>query len=398
MRMLRCAVVSALILTVSLAVAVRGSAAQQPAAPAPEAVSPGEKTPPVGPEPGFIERQLLAMEKAADEGAHGFFVTFGDIKPGSGPSLGPAYGRTLDGGVVFVAKAVYSLHNAKVVQVSLESPPLSRRRMQFRTRARWQGVPDVTFHGLASGQREDEASYAETISEISGVAGFRPVPLLRFEAGTGVELFNTSAGDEEQGHLELFTGVPGVGADPRYLHSLASAALDSRESEGYTRSGSLVRATLHDYRQSSAGPYSFRRIDLAAEHYVPFLNRTRVVYFGLHASTTTPVPGAAVPFFLMPEAGGQDLRGYDLHRFRNRHAVVVTAEYRWAIRTYLDGTVFYDAGKAVAERRDLDLSGLRSSIGAGISLHGPRSTALRLEVAASREGTHVVVSFRPVGG
>ncbi|MEO8522647.1 MAG: BamA/TamA family outer membrane protein, partial [Acidobacteriota bacterium] len=158
------------------------------------------------------------------------------------------------------------------------------------------------------------------------------------------------------------------------------------------------RATLHDYRQWSAGPYSFRRVDLAAEQYVPFLKRTRVVYLGLHASTTTPARGAAVPFFLMPEVGGQVLRGYDLYRFRNRHSVVVTAEYRWTIRNYLDGAVFYDAGKAVAERRDLDVSGLHGSFGAGISLHGPRSTALRLEVARSREGTHFIVSFRPVGG
>ncbi|MEO8522789.1 MAG: hypothetical protein ABI603_15580, partial [Acidobacteriota bacterium] len=259
MRMLRGLVVLALLLTGWLVVDVRSAAAQQPAAAAPEAGSPAdEKTPRAAPEPGFIERQLLAMEKAADEGPHGFFVTFGDIKPGSGPSLGPAYGRTFDGGLVFVAKAVYSLHNAKVVQVSLESPPLSRRRMQVRSRARWQDVPEVSFHGLAPGRRENEASYAETMSEFSGVAAFRPVPLLRFEAGTGAELFRTLAGDEETGHLELFAGAPGVGADPRYLHSQASAALDSRESEGYTRSGSLVRATLHDYRQWSAGPYSFR--------------------------------------------------------------------------------------------------------------------------------------------
>lgn len=399
MRILRGLVVSTLFLTGWLVVDVRGAAAQQPSATAPEAVAAGgDKTPPVGPEPGFIERQLLAMEKAEEEGPHGFSVTFGDIKPGSGPSLGPAYGRTFDGGLVLAAKAVYSLRNAKLVQVSLQSPPLSRRRMQFRSRARWQDVPDVTFHGLSPSRRDEEGSYSETISEFSGVAAFRPAPLLRFEVGTGAELFSTSAGDAEKGPLELFAGVPGVGADPRYLHSRASAALDSRESEGYTRSGSLVRATLHDFRQWSAGPYSFRRVDLAAEQYVAFLNRTRVVYLGLHASTTTPVRGATVPFFLMPEVGGQVLRGYDLYRFRNRHSINVTAEYRWAIRDYLDGAVFYDAGKAVAERRDLDLSGLRGSLGAGISLHGPRSTALRLEVARSGEGTHVIVSFQPVGG
>ncbi len=364
--------------------------------------SPSAPAPPPGPQaiatpgPDFIERKVLEMEKAADEGPHGFSVTFGDIKRGSGPSLGPAYGWTLAGGAVASVKAVYSIHNAKVVQASLRSPVVTPVRLMLSTRARWQDVPDVSFHGLAPGIRGEEAGYSERVSEISGTAAMQPVRWLRLGAGAGREAFRTAV--DEDRRLDLFAGAPGVGADPRYLHTHLSAAVDTRESEDYTRSGSLVRATRHDYRQAGDGPYSFRRVDAVAEHYLPVLGSGRVIYLGLHASTTNAARGRTVPFFLMPDVGAVDLRGYDLYRFRNRHSVVVSAEYRWPLRDYLDAAVFYDAGKAVADRRDLDLTGLKGSFGAGVNLHGRKTTPLRLEVARSREGLHFLVSFSAAGG
>ena len=49
--------------------------------------------------PPWIVRRLLAIEEAGGFGAvRGLVVTFGDIKRGSGPALGPAYGRTLASG------------------------------------------------------------------------------------------------------------------------------------------------------------------------------------------------------------------------------------------------------------------------------------------------------------
>src|SRR3954470_14549741 len=71
----------------------------------------------------WIERKLLDIEQAGGFGAaRGVVVTSGDIKRGSGPSLGPAYGQVFKNGAVFQAKAVFSISNAKVAQVSLESP------------------------------------------------------------------------------------------------------------------------------------------------------------------------------------------------------------------------------------------------------------------------------------
>ena len=74
-----------------------------------------------------------------------------------------------------------------------------------------------------------------------------------------------------------------------------------------------------------------------------------------------------------------------------------TAEYRWYTQEFLDAAIFYDAGKAVPDRGRSRLHWARTSIGAGIRLHGPHTTVLRIEVARSREGTRLIFAFSPVG-
>jgi hypothetical protein len=61
----------------------------------------------------------------------------------------------------------------------------------------------------------------------------------------------------------------------------------------------------------------------------------------------------------------------------------------------VDMGVFMDAGSVAPEFGDLDLGRLRTSHGIGLSFHTPRQTALRAELARSREGLGLVFSFSP---
>jgi len=346
--------------------------------------------------PVWIERRLLQIEEAGGFAVRqGFYATFGDIKRGSSIALGPAYGKTFGEGVHLEAKAGYSIRSFKLAQVALHSAPLAGGRLIVRGRARWQDAPTLPFHALGPDSPEARTDYSETKTELSGDAAFRPARLLRLGAGIGIERFDTGVADPTS---SLFSGVPGVGAEPRYLHTRASAAIDSRTGPGYSRSGTLLGGTLHAYHQRDDGPYSFQRFDGVAEQYVPVLHGNWVLYLGLRASTTSVGPGETVPFFLMPDlGGGSDLRGYSNYRFRDRHSILITAEYRWYAQEYVDGAIFYDAGKAVPDRGDLDFSGLKGSIGAGVRFHTPLSTVLRFEVARGREGLRLIVAFSPVG-
>jgi len=347
--------------------------------------------------PLWVKRRLSRIQQNGGV-PNGFMVAFGDIKRGSGFAPGAGYGQPLPGGGVIVLKGAYSINNYKMVQMAAQSAPVAGGQVILRGRARWQDAPSVRLYALGSDSPDFRTGYAETKTEVSGETAWTPVPFLRFLAGIGLEQFDTGlAHDAAPAGALLFAGMPGAGADPRYLHSQASAAIDSRDTPGYSRRGSLLNVAFHDYQQTTPGPYAFQRADAVGEQYIPVMRDHSAVFLRLHVATTMAAADHAVPFFLLPDLGGRDLRGFSDYRFRDRHAIDWTAEYRWFALEFLDAAVFYDAGKVVSTRSSLDFTGLKSSVGAGVRLHSAKSTLVRLELAHSREGFRFIIAFSPVG-
>jgi outer membrane protein assembly factor BamA len=113
-------------------------------------------------------------------------------------------------------------------------------------------------------------------------------------------------------------------------------------------------------------------------------------------SVTDTDGGNVVPYFLMPDLGGSsELRGYPSWRFRDRHRLLLSGEYRWTPGRFVDMALFVDAGKVTDRRADLDLDDLRTSYGIGIRFHAPAATILRAELARTREGSALVLGFGP---
>ena len=75
----------------------------------------------------------------------------------------------------------------------------------------------------------------------------------------------------------------------------------------------------------------------------------------------------------MPSLGGGSvLRGYSTGRFRDRHALITTAEWRWfPNRTAFDVAFFFDAGTVAARRADLLSERMQTDWGIGGRFHGP---------------------------
>jgi Omp85 superfamily domain len=349
----------------------------------------------------WFEQRLLNIERAGGLGVtSGWFVTFGDIKSGSSFAMGPAYGKLFDNGALIHVKGAYSIRNFKLAQLTLQAPPMAGNRLAVNGRVRWQDAPTLAFYPIGADSTETRFDFSETKAEVSGRAMFRPVRFVQLGGGLSFEDFDTThvtLEDSANAPLGLIF-VPGSGSDPRYVHSYVSGALDWRDGVSYSRRGSLLQATFHDYRQQNGDGLSFRRVDAAAEQYIPILHGNWVIFLGLRASTTDTSDGNLVPFFLMPQLGGNTLRGFKNYRFRDRHSLVFTAEYRWYVQEFVDMAIFYDAGKVAPERSQLDFDGLKTSVGGGIRFHGPQTTAVRLEVARSHEGWRLIFGFSPVGG
>lgn len=347
---------------------------------------------------GWLERKLLEAEASGGLFVpKGFFITFSDIKSGSGFAAGPGYGKLFENGASYQAKAVYSIREFKLLQVSGRGPRIASGRVMLNGRARWQDAPELAVFPLGPGAPRTRADYSETKTEVSGQATFLPVRWIRLAAGAAYESYKTEAVSSTGDAALVLATMPGLGADPDYFHSSVSAAIDSRTGLGYSRSGTRLQGTLHDYRQQDDGPYNFQRVDAIAQQLIPILHGNWVLDLSVRASSTTADGGDTVPFFLMPTLGGsRGLRGYQSYRFRDRHSIVLTAEYRWYVQEFVDMAVFYDAGKVASRRSDLDFDGLKRGVGIGIRFHAPQTTILRLELARGDEGMRYIFSFGPV--
>lgn len=345
-----------------------------------------------------IERRLLEIEESGGFAVlRGWFVTFGDIKQGSGVALGPAYGKLFDSGAALTVKGTYSVRNFKLVQVQALAPPLASGRLAVSGRLRWQDAPELAVYALGPDSPRTRADFAERRTEVSGQMALRPVRLVRLGAGAAYERYDTGGARTNRASVDdLFAPgeMPGIGADPEYVHSFVSGAIDSRPGLGYSRSGTVLEAAFHDYSDRSGGRHSFGRVDAVARQLIPILHGNWVLDFSLRTSTTTARDGHDVPFFLLPDLGGAgELRGYSSYRFRDRHSILFTGEYRWYVQEFVDMAIFYDAGKVTPRRGDLDLGGLKSNVGLGIRFHGPEATFLRIEAARGNEGLRFIFAF-----
>jgi len=346
----------------------------------------------------FFERRLLSIEQAGGFGlVNGWFVTFGDIKQGSGFAGGPAYGVLFDNGAGIVTKGIYSIRNFKLGQMQFIAPRMANGRVHLDGRIRWQDAPTLAVYPLGQDSPRERADYSETKTEVGGQLLVSPVSFIRLGAGAAFERFETKGADTSRLSVEeAFTpaDMPGIGADPDYLHTFVTAGIDSRAGPGYSRTGTLLQATFHDYAQRNDGPYSFQKIDAVARQLIPILQGNWVIDLSVRTSTTTVDGGNQVPFFLLPDLGGSgELRGYSAYRFRDRNSIIFTGEYRWYVQEFVDMAVFYDAGKVTSRTKDLDFENLKSNVGFGIRFHGPRTTAIRIELARGDEGLRFIFGF-----
>jgi outer membrane translocation and assembly module TamA len=259
-------------------------------------------------------------------------------------------------------------------------PRLVTPRVSFDVRGQWVDVPRMPFYGIGNdageNNRFDFAYRATTVGATARVHAARLVAV-----GAGIDSLSTEAAE---------------GLQPSYARTRLFAEFDSRTSPGYTRSGGFYRVDWADYRQVDAGHESFRRLDAEANHFVPLLRENWVIALRAMATTTQTAPGEHVPFFLLPDLGGnRALRGYSTWRFRDRNRMLLTGEYRWTAGQFVDMALFMDAGKVAARASDLNFDDLHTAYGLGVSFHTLRSTMTRIEVARSREGVTLSFAFGP---
>lgn len=104
-----------------------------------------------------------------------------------------------------------------------------------------------------------------------------------------------------------------------------------------------------------------------------------------------------IPFTDLPRLGGNEvLRGFEVDRFRDRIAALVSAEYDFPIHYGVNGYIFVDGGRVAHEIGALDPTGVHVGYGGGFQIQSLSSFLFRAQVAHSRDGTFFRLALDPL--
>ena len=293
---------------------------------------------------------------------------------------------------MFDIRGAYSIKQYQQYEAAIRSPWHGEGRVQYELRAGYLDAPQVRYFGIGM-EGLGRTNYHLKRTGGSGRIEFKPSWWTRLNGEVGYDQVETSSGKGSNPSIEtIYTpaDTPGMFSDLSFTRTMGMAAIDWRPSPNYARRGGFYGATLETYKDNDDF-YTFEKVTAELIQHLPILRENWVLSFRGRMETVLD-DDDNVPFYLLPMLGsGRTLRGYETGRFRDRHSILTSAEFRWIVnRLALDMALFYDAGKVTNRREDLDFEDLKSDWGIGMRFHGPRSTVLRMEGARGDQGWRLV--------
>lgn len=347
-------------------------------------------------EPSAAERFVTDVQRRFSGAPNGFYPWLDSVYSGGGFTLGAGYRRFYGERTFWDARGLLSLKSYKRAEIATNAIGVGPGRVDLRAVAGWRDATQVSFYGVGN-DTPPEALSNFRLQQAYGAAGFRargPARLV-FDFNISYEDYTLESGTGSSPSIEhVYTTetAPGLGDNPAFAHTTWMGGVDWRPSSGYARRGGLYALTYDSYFDPDH-TYTFDRLQADLVQHVPILRENWIL--SLHGvARTTLDDEQTVPYFLLPALGsGSTLRAYSSWRFRDRHSLLLSGEWRWIVnRTFLDMAFFYDAGKVTGRREDLNFTGLKQNVGLGVRFHGPLTTPLRVDVAHGSEGINLVFS------
>jgi len=292
----------------------------------------------------------------------------------------------------------YTITGYKRIEAEYVAPRLFNRRGKLSLLGGWRDATQVGFFGVGGDTSDaNPTNYRFTQPYGSALLTVRPTRrVLILQGGAEYSQWTQKHGEGTNPSVEeVYTPetLPGLGAKVTYLHSQGTVGLDwLAPAPGYARRGTYLGVTGHDYRDKDKD-FGFQQVDYEAIQHIPILREAWVISLHGRVQTAFNKSGQEIPFFMLPAVGGgSSLRGFSSWRFRDNNSLLMQAEWRIMVNRFLDAAFFYDAGKVTERTKDLDFDHLRDDYGFGLRFHTPFATPLRVEVAKSNEGLHLVFS------
>jgi hypothetical protein len=346
--------------------------------------------------PHPAEEILLKVRQALIDQPAGFYPYFDSVYSGGGFTLGAGFRHFTGDRAHWNVAGLYSVKSYKLIRVDGVAPGLWSGLLDLRSTVAWRDATQVRYHGLGiDSPAEMNTAFRMQQTFAGGDATVSPSRWLKLTAGASYEHY---AIKEPTGDLTSVENAfapdtaPAVGVNPSYVHTFASVAVDSRPAADYARRGTLLQIARHHWTDLN-DTYSFDRLDTEVVQHFPILRENWVISLRGRLESTLDDEDQ-VPYFLLPSLGsGSTLRGYDSWRFRDRHGLLFSGEWRWIVsRLAFDMALFYDTGMVAPRFEQLAWNSFVSNYGVGARFHGPTRTPLRVELAKGSEGVQMVFS------
>jgi hypothetical protein len=345
--------------------------------------------------PDKAEAYVTRISDVLLSGPTHWHTFFHSAYSGGGFTMGAGYTQFVGSTNTLDTRGSITFTGYKRIESEFIAPNLFDRRGTFSAIGGWREATQVGFYGIGMTTSVDaRTNYSFQQPYGSATLLVRPARDWFFVRG-GLEItqWKQSAGSGDEPSIETaYTPetLPGLDAQPVYLHTSATAGLDTRPAPGYSRHGALLDVTFQDFTDPS-GSFGFQQMNYEAIAHIPVQRDAWVISLHGLLQDAFAKSGQQVPFFMLPAiGGGDDLRAYASWRLRDFTSLLLQAEWRVIVNRFLDMAVFYDTGRVANSVHQLVLSDLKNDVGLGFRFHGPAATPLRIELAKGSEGFSMV--------
>jgi len=319
---------------------------------------------------------------------------------GLGPGGGPAVTSALEWkghreqvvGVVWGDLLVHWFYSAGA---GVELRNVSPYRFNLALEGSYSNAPQLEFYGLgpdSSIHNQTDYRREDTLFNVRATWAAHRHFVPACTVGELLSNVGPGTNDDLPNTQSVFgpAQAPGIHIQSNFLIPACSAQVDFRDVAADPHKGTYAAAVFQRFHAQNSDAFTFNRLSVASENYVPFFNQKRVIALLGNAQWSFHPADHVVPFYLDPTLGSDtQLRGFARYRFYDENAIALTAEYRWEVSSALDAAVFMDSGKVFHQPGQMSFSSMETSAGFGFRLRNRGDLAARLDFGFSHEGFQV---------
>ncbi len=311
---------------------------------------------------------------------------------GFGGGIGMRHYDLFDRNYQFFANYLVYLNLDQSGGFGIEKPDLTTvagMPIGFRFETQLQHNKDSEFYGIGIGSsKSNESKYQIDSIYTLSTATFEPYRNLVFNVGFAFLADQTGPGESPSVQTIFpMSQLPGFNRDISYFIPGISVLHDTRDATARPEKGGVRRGVFARFEGLGVEGLDFNLYMIELEQFIRLWLPRHVLALRTAWQYRQPTGGGEVPFFHLSRIDVYSpVRGFGWGRFRDRGSMVFNVEYRFPVWEYMDGELFFDAGRVFHTMSDISFKHMKFTGGGGIRVGTKDYFLFRMSLAYGGEG------------